>query len=254
MRPITKILFALINACLLSGALGFAAPGGKTAAKSKLKIYFHNYIDNNELKLDSATYKNQFGQAFTVSKFKYYVGNIRLSRKDGYVYTSNEYFLVNEDEPESYQFILPGAPDGDYNSISFNIGVDSAHNCSGAQSGALDPMNGMFWTWNTGYIFLKLEGYSSFSKSPGHIFEYHIGGFKAPNNCIRNVTLKFKNEGLKLAAGGNAVIHIKANAAQVLKSPVAIDFSKLSSVTDSHNSQMVANNYVSMFSILRIEQ
>ena len=61
-----------------------------------------------------------------------------------------------------------------------------------AQTDALDPVNAMFWAWNTGYIFLKLEGRSSFSKLPGNIFEYHIGGYKSPSNCIRTISLNFE--------------------------------------------------------------
>ena len=51
-------------------------------------------------------------------------------------------------------------PAGNYNSLSFLLGVDSMHNVSGAQTGALDPANDMFWTWNSGYVMAKMEGAS----------------------------------------------------------------------------------------------
>ena len=141
-------------------------------------------------------------------------------------------------------------PDGEYTGISFIIGVDSLHNCSGAQAGALDPVNAMFWTWNTGYIFLKLEGKSPASKSPGNIFEYHIGGYKQPTNCIRQVSLAFKAP-LKLNSSHLEVeLHIKADAAEVLKTPTTIDISQLSSVTDFHNATTIADNYADMFSVI----
>lgn len=212
-----------------------------------LTIRFNNYVGNEMLKLYSATYKNELGQTYTVSKFKFYIGNINLKNKNGKEFSSSEYFLVNEEDPISKQITLANVPDGDYTSISFTLGVDSLHNCSGAQEGALDPLNAMFWAWNTGYIFLKMEGKSSVSKSPGNLLEFHIGGYKAPYNCIRTITLNLSND---LIVGDKPTsINIKADLSELFKTPTAIDFSKLSSVTDFHNATAIADNYRDMFSV-----
>ncbi|MEO8761124.1 MAG: MbnP family protein, partial [Bacteroidia bacterium] len=196
-------------------------------------------------------YKNTFNQAYSITKFKYYIGNICLKDVDGKEFKSKDYFLINEDEDDSKQLILQNIPSGNYVSIHFIIGVDSLHNCSGLQTDALDPVNGMFWAWNTGYIFLKLEGNSSFSKSPANIFEFHIGGYKQPTNSIRTINLKLNNP-LNIAAK-TSVIDIKVNAAEVLKTPTAIDFSVLSSVTTPQSAPTIANNYADMFSILQVK-
>jgi hypothetical protein len=214
-----------------------------------VSLQFENYIGNVVLHLDSPEYKNDLGQAYNVTKFKYYISNIHLIRSDGKEFILDDYFLVNEEKKESKQINLSGVEEGDYSSLSFTLGVDSLHNCSGVQSGALDPINGMFWAWNTGYVFLKLEGRASESKSPGRMYEYHIGGFKNPYNCIRNINLKFENT-FRVEKGKNISIRIKADASEVLKSPTTIDFSKLSSVTDFNNATMVADNYMDMFSII----
>ncbi len=81
-------------------------------------------------------------------------------------------------------------PAGTYQTITFTLGVDSLLNCSGAQDGALDPLNGMFWTWNSGYIFFKLEGYSSSSTADLNRIEQHIGGYRGPYKAQRVITLK----------------------------------------------------------------
>ena len=205
------------------------------------------------LKLNTGNYKNEAGQPFTISKFKYYISNIQLKRADGSEYTLHEYFLVDEENKASKEIMLKDVPEGNYASINFTVGVDSLHNCSGAQSGALDPINGMFWAWNTGYVFMKIEGYSQASKSAAHIFEFHIGGYKEPSNCIRKIALNLENKNLQIVSGKNATVKIKADVSEAFKSPVTIDFSKISSVTDFHNSTMVANNYADMFSILAVE-
>ena len=46
--------------------------------KGKLQINFNHVVNNEVLKLDSIRYKNELGQDFTISKFKYYVGEIHL--------------------------------------------------------------------------------------------------------------------------------------------------------------------------------
>lgn len=217
--------------------------------KTKLDIRFAHYVDDDLLQLDSAAYVNELDQAFTVSKFKYYIGNLSLTEKNGSVYTCQSYFLIDEEKPNSKVISLDDIPDGEYLSVRFTIGVDSIDNCSGAQSGALDPINGMFWTWNTGYIFLKLEGSSAFASTPNAFFEYHIGGFKNPFNCTRQVSLPL-DEPVLVSVQRKADIDIKADVMELLKTPTTIDFSKLPSVTDFNNSTMMADNYSDMFSVL----
>ena len=217
--------------------------------KAKLNIRIEHFVGPQRLGLDSVEYKNALGQTFTVSRFRYYLSNVILKNTDGVAFESHDYFLVDEAEPDSKLITIKGIPVGNYSSISFIIGVDSLHNCSGAQSGALDPVNGMFWTWSTGYIFVKLEGHADASTSPGHIFEYHIGGYAAPNNCIRKVTLNFKKKGIKIANDKTDELPLKANVLEILQKPMSIDFAKLSSVTDFHNATTIANNYEDMFTI-----
>ena len=219
----------------------------KTPQKGKVQLLIHHYAGNAVLQFDSI-YKNAWGQTFTVSNFKYYIGNIRLKKADGKSFFLPDYFLVDERDEDSKQIMLTDVPEGNYTAVEFLIGVDSAHNCSGAQAGALDPVNGMFWAWNTGYIFLKLEGQSPASKSPGTTLEYHIGGYKQPDNCIRKVTLNFKNN-LAVSAANTCSVNIKTDVLEILKTPTAIDFAKVSSVTDFRNATTVATNYADMFSL-----
>jgi hypothetical protein len=219
--------------------------------KGQLIVRFKHVVENELLKLDSANYKNELGQSYTISKFKYYIGQIHLKNSKGKDFIFKDYFLINEDEELSKQIKLNNIPNGNYKSISFILGVDSLHNCSGAQSGALDPLNAMFWAWNTGYIFLKLEGKSSFSKSSGNMFEFHIGGYKQPTNCIRKIELDLTKNPI-IITNKTSFLELKTNAGELLKSPTTIDFSILSSVTDLKNADLIANNYKDMFSVLSV--
>jgi hypothetical protein len=84
-------------------------------------------------------------------------------------------------------------PEGVYDEIHFLLGVDSIEQASGAQTGALDPARGMFWTWNTGYLSLKMEGTSPDSREPFHAFSYHIGGYRFPNRTVGTMNIGTDN-------------------------------------------------------------
>lgn len=217
-----------------------------------LGLVFEHYVDSLELRADSSVYKNTFGQTFTITNFKYYLSNVSLLKKGRVVYHSADHFLIIEDEGNSKKIMLNDIPEGEYDALSFMIGVDSAHNSNGANSGALDPINGMYWTWNSGYIFMKIEGRAAASKRPGNIFEYHIGGYKAPANCIRTVTLS-PAAPVVIENKKTFALTIRANIAEVLRSPVSIDFSTLPSVTDHSNAEMIADNYIDMFFINEVK-
>jgi hypothetical protein len=206
-------------------------------------------VADKPLVLDDASYKNALGQEYKISMFKYYLGHFCLQSINGNWVESKAYFLVNEENPDSKFFTLPNIPLGVYKAIRFIIGVDSVDNCSGAQTGALDPALAMFWAWNTGYIFLKLEGISPASKSPAHILEYHIGGYKSPANCIRIVELVFADK-LIVAKNGTSNLTLTADVSTIFSARTNVNFSALSSVTDFHNATLIANNYASMFSVL----
>jgi hypothetical protein len=62
------------------------------------------------------------------------------------------------------------------NKISLLFGIDSAIQVGGVGTGALDPLRGMYWTWQTGYVHWKIEGAIRVDglESP---LELHLGGF-----------------------------------------------------------------------------
>ncbi len=236
--------------CCFSSSFLFSQKEVK--AHHGLTLQMHHYVGDKVLVLDDSTYTNSLGQAYTISKLNYYIGNIRLTRKDGKEFLLQNYFFISEDEEKtaSKSIFIDKIPEGEYTSIQFLLGVDSLHNCSGAQSGALDPINAMFWTWNTGYIFLKLEGKSPVSKEPGHTIEYHIGGYKQPSNCIRTISLKFETP-LVIAKKTNVTVNLKADVSELLKTPTTIDFTKLPVVNNALNATTIADNYVDMFQSMK---
>lgn len=71
----------------------------------------------------------------------------------------------------------------------FTFGLDSMLNTSGIGEGDLDPVEGMYWTWQSGFIHFKIEGDYSMGEGPKQRFEYHLGGYRSPYSTARQVCL-----------------------------------------------------------------
>lgn len=224
-----------------------SAPPPNTAS---LQLSFSNMVNGQPMILRSTNYVNAAGESFNITMFKYYVSNFSLAATNGQeVALPPEYFLINEDNDSSKVITLQQLPAGTYRSISFLIGVDSVRNVSGAQTGALDPVNGMFWTWNSGYVMAKLEGTSPVSTMPANLIEFHIGGFKGANNVLRLVQLTFPAP-VQLGQNGHAAFKISADAYTWFDQPNRISFQQLPSCTTSGaQAAAIANNYKNMFTI-----
>ncbi len=221
---------------------------------ANLKVTFVNTVNKVPLVLDSVAYTNCWDETYTISKLKYYISNVQLQMADKKISKENEsYHLINEEDTatKSFSFSMPA---GKYSSFSFLIGVDSLKNVSGAQTDALDPLNGMFWTWNNGYIMFKLEGNSPQSTVVNNKVEYHIGGFAGVNNSLRRVTINF-DAPLILLKKENTEIFIQADIGKlwnarhnlkIIETPVFM--------TPGTMSAAIADNYAACFELIKIVQ
>lgn len=215
-----------------------------------ISIEFDNVVGSNDLVLNTGNYTNAAGNNFNVSKFIYYISNIKLTKSDGSKFVEKEsYYLINEANVSSLSLAIDSIPVGDYTAIEYTMGVDSTRNVSGAQTGALDPANDMFWTWNSGYIFLKMEGTSS--SASGNDLTFHIGGFKAPNNTIRTITRNFPSN-LTVKNTSVSKVKMKTDVLEMFTAPQIIDFSNFSFTMGGPTSVTVADNYVDMITVKEI--
>lgn len=216
-----------------------------------VNITFNNTI-NGQYILLGKEYTNSFNELYTISKLKYYISNVSLRTVSNETVVENDsYHLITEPDgyckksPNDFSFPIK---QGIYQSISFLIGVDSIKNVSGAQTDALDPLNGMFWTWNTGYIMFKMEGTSLQSNIANNLFEYHIGGFSGNNNVLRRVELPLSS--LKIKKGSNAEIIIEADINKIWQQSHNIKITETPVCTSNSNmASNIADNYSKIFSV-----
>ena len=210
-------------------------------------------LNNQPMVLDSTTYTNCWKENFTISRLKYYISNISLQTTDKKInIEKNSYHLINEEDAGSKSFELFMTPDK-YETISFLIGVDSLKNVSGAQTDAVDPLHGMFWTWNTGYIMFKLEGTSPQSTKVNNKMEYHIGGFSGVNNVLRTVKLNFVESPIILTKQKITEIIIQVDIAKIWSAINKLTISQTPVCTTSGALAVsIADNYATAFKICKV--
>jgi hypothetical protein len=146
----------------------FALTGQFTFAQQQIAINWNGLA----FELDS-TYLLNDSTALRISQFKFYV---QADPKKG----GQAIYLVDAAERSSWQWKTQHAV--------LQIGVNAALQTSGVFNGALDPINGMYWAWNTGFISVKCVGeVINIKNGMQQKFEYHIGGYQAPFACIATV-------------------------------------------------------------------
>lgn len=226
-------------------------PATPAATTGNLKIYFEAMVGDSTLVLSTSTYTTQVADTFNVTVFKYYISNIKITKADNSVFTEpNSYHLIDHSDNASLTINIPNVPYGSYKAIEFMIGVDSARNNSGAQTGALDVTNGMFWDWNSGYIMAKMEGTSNQSGQANKNLKFHIGGYSGVNKTMRIVSPSFGTETADVTSSVSPTIHMKSDLYEWFTSPTNVDFSTTHTVhMPGSLAVTIANNYADMFTV-----
>ena len=243
----------IIRTLLLFIWLSGHQAGGQKTGNVTLSI---THFAGSEKLVPGAFYNNSFGETYTISRFKYYISGIKLISTDGRmtIETGDPCYLVYDDNEASKTISLE-IPEGSYSAISLQLGVDSVYNVSGAQTGALDPVNGMFWTWNTGYVIVKLEGKSPVSTLPGKRIEYHLGGFKGPDKVNRRITLPFPGAGVAVIQAKSVAINMKVDINAFFSGINELPIKTYSACTVAGGlARQYADNYATMFSITRVDE
>ncbi|MBI1307710.1 MAG: hypothetical protein GC181_13990 [Bacteroidetes bacterium] len=154
------------------------------------------------------------GDTMKFTMLRYYVSNIQVKKTDGTWWSeANSYHIIDVSDAEQTEIEVDDVPEGTYSAIRFMFGVDSAHNVSGAQDGALSVSEGMFWSWNNGYIMMKAEGTSN--QVSGGSFSYHIGGFSGTNNVVTQKEFSLESSPLTVKENTHPEIVVKANPARL---------------------------------------
>lgn len=242
-------IIILSTSLLLWG--GCKKDASSESGTSELRVSFR-LLHQGEPLTTGTDYINSSGESYQVDVCKFYVSNIRVIGTGGQSASEKEsYHLVDHANPESRELKLMLAR-GTYTQLEFMIGVDSLRNVSGAQTNALDPMLGMFWTWNSGYIFAKLEGRSPVSTAPRQAFTYHIGGFRTGENALRRILLTMP-AAKPIQVGKTSLVVIDVDLSKWFDATHTISIAREASVmTPGVAAMKIADNYATMFSLTNV--
>ena len=136
-------------------------------------LHLEPTFNNRKISLNTPCQLDSDQIIFT--KIKFYISKIVWMYEQTFVCSpDSKYHLVDLEDPKSL-IITATCPDKKlFNRLKFDIGVDSATNVSGVSGNDLDPIHGMYWTWQSGYINIKIEGTSTRCITRNRQFEFHV--------------------------------------------------------------------------------
>ncbi|MFM2267709.1 MAG: hypothetical protein RL757_1150 [Bacteroidota bacterium] len=218
-------------------ALAFA---GKSRAQLTILPVFDDKIIAEE-----TWFVSKNGDSILFENIRFYLSNFQFEMQDGTtIFDPQKAHLVDVFDAQTLKIALPKCEIKNIKKIRFNIGIDSLTNVSGALGGDLDPQNGMYWSWQSGYINLKIEGKSPQSKARKQAFQFHIGGYLPPFNALKTVELDFSlPSGGDYTGGGRLKVEISKFFENLHLA------SQYNVMIPSREALELANNSVQMFSI-----
>src|SRR5688572_6423976 len=182
-----------------------------------VQFRFINEIDGQSIQAGNISYTNEAGNVYSVDELFYYISNMTFIKDDGTEYkTIENYELIDHNYEDSKTFELDSIPFGIYTSIRFNVGVDSTRNFAGPLTGDLDPVLGMLWDWQTGYVYFKHEGYFIDSTGVQQEVHFHYGTLKALVTEEIPISLEVNSE--------KRIVDVTFNLNKVYRSPNLMDF------------------------------
>ncbi len=262
-----KLINQMKNILIIAGAfILMSASCKKTTGslynsnvKAPITLEFDNIVGGADLQLNTGSYTNESGEQFKVSMLRYFVSNIVLTNVNGSKYIvpqDSSYFLIDESKPSTLKTSIK-IPEGEYSKLEFILGVDSLRNTKdlSQRTGVLDPTgeaSGMYWSWNSGYIFFKMEGNSPSSKLTNNVFQYHIGlfgGYSTPTlNNLKNISIDLTQRGIaKVKTGKTPNVHLLVDVSKVFNGTNKVSISANTVVMASAFSAKIADNFTSMF-------
>lgn len=131
----------------------------------------------------------------SISVFKFYISKVNLLKDSIVTFKDDKLgYLIDLSQEKTNSINLKVNEDVEFNRINFQLGIDSSTHMEGVKGNDLDPTNGMYWTWKSGYINFKMEGFSLNCPARNNYFQFHIGGYQYPFNSTQEIDLSIKKD------------------------------------------------------------
>jgi len=170
---------------LLNASIGYS---------QEIKLAFEPLFDDQIIKIGKTYYSPTLDDSVQFETLRFYISDVAFFNDEQKIgELTQRYLLIDTEHPATFSALFPDK-NHTFNNIRFNIGIDSLTHLQGVMGDDLDPIHGMYWTWQSGYINFKLEGITSSCPARNHLFQFHIGGYQHPFNTLQKVKLGVKQQ------------------------------------------------------------
>lgn len=192
------------------------------------------------------TYRDPLDRPIFVEGFRCYLTGIyAINENDEALFISSVEHLDFSETPT----IKKTLPTGRYKGLRFGVGVDAVRNTGqdpsqypNAHPLSVSTSQGMFWTWNSGYIFVKFEGKTAFDGDETNMLDpyaFHVG----TDNLYREVNV---SKSFEITENGST-LELAFLAERFLGAGDDIIDLTEGSVTHTMDNMVLANRFMGFF-------
>jgi cytochrome c peroxidase len=201
-----------------------------------LQIEITPKVSGENLQPASLRYSTSAGETFSITRVSYLLSGFALQRDDGsWLELSNSAAWLDYDQNRNSVRLDPVAP-GEFRAVRFTVGLNTNLNHADiSKIPATDPLNpnvnGLYWGWSGGYIFLAVEGLWRNQAGELDGWAYHLA---RDTNAMR-VTLA-----APLEITNETRMDLDFDLAALLNAPQPLSFGRDGSSTHSRDGDPVA--------------
>jgi cytochrome c peroxidase len=206
------------------------------ASAATLQVQITPKVSGEDLQPASFRYHTSAGETFSITRVSYLVSDFALQRDDGsWLELSNSVaWLDFEQNRDTVR--LGNIPSGEFLSLRFSVGLSATLNHANITNfpagHPLNPdVNGLYWGWQGGYVFMALEGLWRNAAGELDGWAYHLA---RDTNTVR-ITLAAPCE-----ITNETRVQLDFDLATVLNAPRPLSFARDGSSTHSRDGDPVA--------------
>lgn len=201
-----------------------------------LEIAVRHTFQGEPLLLDSLRYQNAAGETLSVTRLSYLLSGFAVEREDGVWVEVPDRYAWMDAAMRRTVVRFEDLPEGKYRALRFHLGPDPQANIADPSKlpadHPLNPnLNGLHWTWQTGYIFLAVEGHYRTGSSELKGYAHHLA--RDPNRTRISLAapLDLSNDGAVL---------LDFDLGNLLNAPRPLSFERDGAATHSRDGDPVA--------------
>jgi len=193
---------------LFSAFLGYSSCNKEEEkGDSTLHLDF-NFLFEDEEFIINEVYNYPLDYTFKIEKLLLYISEVKLKDDEGNSHDISKIIFVDSDANDNGITVV--IPEGNYKSITFSIGVPQSLNGTenpDFDAALYDPnhplslSNTMYWTWNTGYRFVLLDGRINTNPTEDEDFETLLSIHTGKDYSYRSKTINLNYTAVKDNSG-----------------------------------------------------